>query len=155
MLCGFWGPHTCTPSVVCTKPSLSGSCFWFVFCFVLFFKREPVKFFVLMKPCAGLNACLLWFKLNAFQLNLLEGSLVKIAFPLSFLPLGFGLGEVVSGENKYLHLCSKIRSCWSGFCYIPSWQPAVTHSWQTLQAAVPRQPHGTFLLQQQFPHGII
>jgi hypothetical protein len=41
-----------------------------------------------------------------FQMNLLEGSPVKITFPLSFLLLGFGLGEVVSGENKYLHLCS-------------------------------------------------
>lgn len=26
--------------------------------------------------------------------------------PLSFLQCGFGLGEVVSGEKKYLHLCS-------------------------------------------------
>lgn len=29
-----------------------------------------------------------------------------IMFPLNVLQSGFGLGEVVSGENKYLHLCS-------------------------------------------------
>lgn len=43
----------------------------------------------------GQNAFLLWLRLNAFQMNLLERSRVGIIVPLSFLQCGFGLGEVV------------------------------------------------------------
>lgn len=80
-------------------------------------------------------------------MNLLKGFVKGIVFPLSILPFGFGLGELVNGKNKYLHLLPLNQELLLLLLFYPVMTACCYSQLADTVNLMPRQPPRTFPLQ--------